>query len=170
MPMRWGISPVVTEVTPEGISRYPKISRMADPGRTPKLNRDDLIFVQPTYQHTSIISDGLGRPGEADEWCLSLVFGADLTPLGLDPALVNVIEEDFAGVAAMRVALDLTPRQSAWTMARHDRTRERLIERGARTDGLGLDARLFLWLDALAARVHGRHGGIRALRVTERVA
>ena len=39
MAARWVICPVVTEVTPDGVSRWPKISRMADPGRALKDDR-----------------------------------------------------------------------------------------------------------------------------------
>ena len=164
MPARWVISPVarvesIIDIDTVRIDRYPKVSGMFDPGRPGK-----------TYQHSSIISDGFGRLGEVDNWCLSLVTGVDLTPLTLDPEVLDVIEATFESLVVMRSSLARTPFNEGWSAAKVTRIRDRLEARAIDSTGLTRTGPPIVdWFERIALRIHTRHNGVRGLHVTERV-
>ena len=163
MPCRWVICPVVTE---SGV-RKPKVSVLKDPGRPPKPGFDDLtglpIFTEPTYQHSSIVSDGL--PGQPT-WCVSLVFGVDLTPLDTDPEIISILEEDAPTQNALRDILSKTPEALGWSILRLDHLRQLLVTRGV-TDVPTSQHSCVEWLNRLAVQVHQQHTGVQGLVTTE---
>ncbi len=84
----WVLTKVVEEVQPDGtLLRYPKVSRMVDPGRPPTTTLDEetgaTVTIYPHYGHSSAVSDDRTK-----KWCLTLVVGWDLTPLYDDPDVI----------------------------------------------------------------------------------
>ena len=79
MPYRWVLCPVVIV----GRARVPKVSTIADPGRPGKV-----------YNHTSVISAGIGRAGENDAIALSLVRFVDPSALDADPEIESLSDVD----------------------------------------------------------------------------
>jgi len=93
MPTRWVINPIIKETAIYGtVYRYPKVSRIADPGRTPKTGTDPgtgkAFTVQPVYRHCTVYPP----EDSAIKWCLSCVAGEDFTPVDNDPEIITVLD------------------------------------------------------------------------------
>lgn len=151
MPARWVINPVVQV----GGAFVPKVSTLADPGRT--------VPDPKNYKHSSVIDPALS-------WCLSYVVGTDLTPLDTDPDIEDLFEEDEPqlmtpvrpppappSVVARRSShssyLDSTPDSRGWDATKKDRVSQRMADRGADVGALTGSSPLHVCLRQLARAV-----------------
>jgi hypothetical protein len=163
------ICPVESEEMEDGRTRrYPRISTIADPGRTPGEAIDDdtglPVSVPKVFTHASVISAGIGRPTDDDNWCLCIVDGVDFTPLDADPQIIDACEETFPTWDAALEVLDQTPRDRGWKQGKLNRLKAIVKGRGAPDHDITLDMPFEEILNRIAATVHQRHGGLRGLR------
>ena len=149
MPARLVINPVILD----GGARKPKVSVMEDPGRAAKTGIDEQgqpFSTQPTYCHSSAISDG--QAGQRNDLCLSLVVGIDFAPLDADPEVTTLFEMPDRPGYTLRTYLEKRPSEAGLSKAKIDRLRQRIGAVGVASLDLPDDAPLYEWANRLASR------------------
>ena len=139
MMIRWVITPVDEQLQPSGIlSRWPRVSRIEDPGRPLEDLLDDSGAVigqrRPYYSHVSAVSD-------IEDWAVSLVYGVDMTGLDGDPQIINLLESDYEDLSR-ELILSQRVEDLGYSNERLQRIRTRLEDKGVDTSGYSRQTRI----------------------------
>jgi hypothetical protein len=132
--------------------RLPLPLTLHDPGRALEVH-PRLGYPFSVYVHSSIISGGVGLPGEDDSQCISLVAGFDLSALDADSRIKTLVEVPDAPLAQVRDVLEDTPR-NALTGRGRNKLKELFSDQGI--PERGLSDPLHAWLTALATKIAGQ--------------
>lgn len=158
MAFRWVMSPVVSTVVGAKTYRRPLVATLVDRGRPAVLDPETGLMVAKEICHVSFVSGG--RPGQENDWCLSLVRGADLSAIDGEAGIESLVYEHEDHPAH----LDKTPDDLAWPAAKRTRFLDRLSARGVAPGG----APLWVPLSLLAERLTGHRHDPRQLTLKVR--
>jgi hypothetical protein len=136
MPLRWFICPMDESHVGDHHGRWPRISRMVDPG------------TGLAYGCAATASSGLR--GEDNSWALCLVSGQDFAPLYADQQIQDVLGEEYYAEDGL---LDEPPEKRGWSQQRLSGLRGLLSKKGAAHHVLSERDPLWRWLQRLGQRL-----------------
>lgn len=121
------------------------------------------------YVHASIYSPGRTNPPAADERCLSIVGGFDMTPIDADGDILSLYDMADVMLPGLHAELEKTPAEVGMNQGKVNSTKARIRNHGGDDSGLGMDTPLYEFANRIAAilspgedirgnRTHGKTG------------